>query len=373
MAVERGRMLIQARRFEQAKQQLAPLVAANPDNSLVWRLMALAHHGSEEYAQAQEAVTTALTLAPQQADLHVLLGRVLISRERIREGVDCAERALRIAPDLVDAHLLIAAGLAQVQRDLGRALWHAERARDLEPDSPRTHYIVGSTLFAYRTRKAAVRARMSLETALSIDPQYSDAWNFLGLTDLLRRRSASAMRSFIRALQSNPHSEAAADNLPLAVWVLVSRGWIWMFGVLLLNMVFTVFAELIGAQSPVAGVAAHLVGAALIAGASWWVVLRRLLAVFPESMRLAARRVLRRDPLVRPSWLGLVWAGIMQVVTLAVPWDLGHPTMIGISLCVWLSAPGYLVGRLLSRFWLARRRRSLQSKRRQQWQSVVVG
>lgn len=369
--LERGRTLIVAHQFDHARKVIAGLIAANPDNAVVWRMMALAHLGCEDYAEAHDAASRALALAPHNADMHVLLARVLIASDRVREGVESARAALRIEPDSVEAHLVIARGLTVVRQELDRALWHAERARDLEPDSARTHYAVGSALCAFRSRKAMVRARESLETALRIDPQYSSAWNDLGLTELRRHRSAHAARVFVTTLQLEPQSRTAAHNLPLAMWMLVMRGWFWGLGLLALTAVLMIVSSAFDADSIAAGILAHVVAVALVATASWWAVVRRLLKVFPRTMRTAAWRMLWHDRLVRPTWLGVAWSGLVQTVAVAVPWGLGHPTATGVVVCVWLSLPGYYVGRLVSGARLRRTTKDLEARRRQQWRAVV--
>jgi tetratricopeptide (TPR) repeat protein len=373
-ALERGRTLIVAHQFDQAKRVLADTIAANPHNAAVWRMMALAHLGSEDYPDALDAANQALALAPQSADMHLLLARVLIASDRVREGVELARTALRIAPDMVDAHLVLARGLTVVRQELDQALWHAERARELEPDSARTHYAVGSALCAFRTRKAALRARESLETALRIDPQHSAAWNDLGLTELRRNRSAQAARDFVTTLQLDPQSRTAAHNLPLAIWMLVTRRFFWAQGILVLTVTLMIVAAICDANSLAAGIVAHVVAVAMVATASWWVTVRRLLRVFPATMRTAAWRMLRQDRLVRPTWLGVVWSGLVQTVAVAVPWGMGglfNPTVNALLACVWLSAPGYYVGRFVSGARLRRTTKELEARRQQQWQAVV--
>lgn len=370
-SLERGRTLIVAHQFDHAKRVLAETIAANPDDAAVWRMMALAHLGSGDYAEALDAANRAVTLAPQSADMHLVLARVLIAADRIREGVESARFALGFRPELVDAHLLIARGLTIVRQELDQALWHAERARELEPDSARTHYAVGSALCAFRTKKTAQRAREALEAALRIDPQHSGAWNGLGLTDLRRRRSAQAARNFVTALQLDPQSTTASHNLPLAIWMLVTHRFLWAQSILALTVILMIVAAVFDAESVAAGIAAHVVAVAMVAAASWWAAVQRLLRVFPATMRTAAWRLLRHDRLVRPTWLGVVWSCLVQTIAVAVPWGPGDPVMNAVVGCVWLSVFGYYAGRLVSGMRLRQTTKELDARRQQQWQAIV--
>lgn len=374
--LERGRTLLVAHQYDRAKQVIAGLIPANPDNARMWRLMALAHLGSKDYAEALDAANRALALDPQNADMHLMLARVLIASDRIREGVDAAANALRIKPDSVDAHLLIARGLAQVRQELGSAVWHAHRAIELEPDSARTHYALGSALSSSSDRRRRMSARQALETALRIDPQHDGAWNDLGRIELARRRPARAARAFVTSLEIDPQSSAPAHNLPLAMWLLVARGWFWSAGLLLLTLFVLPFGAAFDEESIVLSVVGHVIFVAMVASMAWWISVRRLLRVFPRTMRTAAWRVLRHDRLVRPIWLGVAWLGLVQIVAVAVPWGLddhtGNAFLAGYGLCLWLGVPGYWIGRLVSLALVLRSGNEQAAKRRQQWQAVVA-
>lgn len=367
IVVARVGVLLQAGRFDEARQLLAPLIADEPDSSVLWQLMAVAHYGAEKYPEAQDAVTRAIALDPDNARFYLLFANILISAGYVGEGIQRAMRAIEIEPDLAEAHTLISMALAQLNYDRDRALWHAMRARDLEPDSAQAHYAVGAALMIGSSRRAAKQAYGPLNAALSIDPQLSDVWNHLAVAHLQRARSVRAVRGFVKALQLDPQSEVAAHNLPLAVWLLVIRGRWWVLGLLFFTALTAVMALELDAESAVAGYAARIVGALLIAGAAWWVLVHRLLRVFPTDMRLAAKDVLRRDRIVRPAWLGQAWAATWQIVTVAVPW--WNPAMIAV--CMWVSMLGMWAGTAISRAQIGKARKARQDERHRAWCAVV--
>ncbi|MGI8647874.1 MAG: hypothetical protein DLM55_00675 [Acidimicrobiales bacterium] len=365
--VARVGVLLQAGRFDEARQLLASLIADDPDNSMLWQLMAVAHYGAEKYSEAQDAVTRAIALDPDNAHSYLLFAKILISADCVGEGIQRAMRAIEIEPDLVEAHVLVSTALGQLNYGRDRALWHGMRARDLEPNSAQAHYAVGAALMIGDSRRAAKQAYAPLHAALSIDPQLSHVWNHLAIAHLRRARSVRAVRGFVTALQLDPQSEVAAHNLPLAVWLLVIRGRWWALGLLFFTAPTAVVALELDAESAVAGSAAHTVGALLIAGAAWWVLVHRLLRVFPADMRLAAKGVLRRDRLVRPAWLGQAWALAWQIATVAVPW--WNPAMIAV--CMWVSMLGMWVGTAISRVQIGKVRKARQDERHRAWSAAV--
>ncbi|MDA3626916.1 tetratricopeptide repeat protein [Saccharopolyspora sp. WRP15-2] len=362
--VEQVRNLLEAKRFDLAKQQLAPLLAAWPDNYLLWQLLALAHLGSREHAEAQQAVSQALALNPQDEDLHLLMCKVLVAWDRIGEGITWAQRALELNPNSAEAHLQIANGLAVVEKHLDQALWHAQRARDLEPDAALTHCVLGTVLVSMGGKQAARQAREPLETALRLDPQLAVAWNVMGLAALRSGRIKEALRAFITTLQLNPQSGDAAHNLPLAVWALVSRGRWWIFALLIPTAVLSALAF---TTTGIASVAIHVVGGALIAAGAWWALVLRIRNVFPESMRLAAINVLRRDRLVRPTLTGLAIGAVVQVLMVVGP--IGPA---GLGAAFWAAALGNFIGHRVSISRLNKATKALNAEREAQWLTVVT-
>ncbi|WP_190821822.1 tetratricopeptide repeat protein [Saccharopolyspora pogona] len=95
---------------------------------------------------------------------------------------------------------------------LDQALWHAQRARDLEPDSALTHCVIGIVLLSIGGRAAARQAREPLEVALRLDPQLPGVWNCLGLSALRTGRFVAALRAFITTLQLDPRSDNGSHN-----------------------------------------------------------------------------------------------------------------------------------------------------------------
>ncbi|MER7010804.1 tetratricopeptide repeat protein [Saccharopolyspora sp. NPDC000359] len=361
--VEKVRNLLEAGRYDLAKQLLAPLLASWPDYYHLWQLLALAHLGADEYPEAEQATAQAIAHNPQEVSLHLLMARVMVQWDRVGDSVAWAHRALELDPNSAEAHWTIANGLAMAGKHLDRALWHAQRARDLEPESPLAHTVVGTVLVSMGGR-ATRQAREPLEAALRLDPQFPNAWNATGLMALKTRRYKAALRAFITTLQLQPQSENGAHNLPLAVWALVSRGRWWIFALLIPTAVLSAFAHVTGGA---ASIAIHLAGAALLAAGAWWALFLRLRNVFPEAMRLAATNVLRRDRLVRPTWTGLATGAAIQVLAVLLPLGPASP-----GLAIWGTLLSSFIGHRVSTARLNRATKALTAEREAQWRTVVT-
>jgi hypothetical protein len=215
---------------------------------------------------------------------------------------------------------------------------------------------------AYRARLA----RNALRTALRLDLQMPHAWHALGVAKLGLGKCLGGLRAFITAQQLNPQSETGARYLAAAVCLLVAQGRWWIIGLLAPVAFLTSPEQLTGEVT--AQLALRIGGAILIAAAAYYVLVVRLLRVFPRSMRLAASQVLREDRLVRPTRIGLAIAAAAQVVAVAIPLPHQADWFLAFLLTLAGSTAGYVVARLR----LRKKAKVLQAEREAQWRTVVT-
>jgi tetratricopeptide (TPR) repeat protein len=87
---------------------------------------------SARFAAAETTITKALSLAPNYALAHVVLGCVLIFKKRVARGIAECEQALALDRNLAEAHALI----SMAKHFLGRSAeteFHAHEALRLSP------------------------------------------------------------------------------------------------------------------------------------------------------------------------------------------------------------------------------------------------
>ena len=115
-------ILIQLRRFDEAKELAARFIEANPRDYRGHYFLAAAKDGLLE-PDAADAVRRSLELKPDFAASHALLGKIRLREGSLKAAAESLERAVRYRPDLTQAHL----HLAQAYQKLGRA---ADAARE---------------------------------------------------------------------------------------------------------------------------------------------------------------------------------------------------------------------------------------------------
>jgi len=93
---------------------------------------------------------------------------------------------------------------------LGEAEKCLLRAREIKPDSPSVHNLMGFLAYQKKEFKEAMR---TFRRALQINPLYAEGWNNLGAAYLALSRFSDAKSAFEKAVGLNPNLEDALENL----------------------------------------------------------------------------------------------------------------------------------------------------------------
>jgi TolB-like protein len=122
---------------------------------------------ASRFASAEAALTKALSVAPNNAAAHLLLGRVQNFTNRAADGIAECERALALDPNLANAHAQI--GLAKLIIGRGEETEaHVTEALRLSPRDMRAYNWLGiaglAKLLLSRDEEAVVRLRRAVET-----------------------------------------------------------------------------------------------------------------------------------------------------------------------------------------------------------------
>lgn len=200
-------MLLDLKRYDEAASLLARIVAAGPEDSRAWCLLAAAHLGAGRYEEAAAAASRAITLAPSDDWPYRLASIAQLHLGKPTAAISSADEACRLAPDEWRAYICLAqAQLAREAAHLSQAepskvyFKAAERAAvnalRLAPHEPDAHFTAGRVSYAQRRWKAA---RAHQERALALDPAHSGALNELGRISLHRGGNLRAARHFIQA------------------------------------------------------------------------------------------------------------------------------------------------------------------------------
>ena len=276
----RASAMLDVRRYDEATSLLAQLVAAEPESSRAWCLMARAHLGADRYADATVAANRAVALDPGDEWPHRLASNALVHLGNFAGALRAAYEARRLAPSYWQTHVCVAQAALAAQR-LDLATEAATRARGLAPNEPDVHFLSGKVSLAGGDLTGA---RLHQERALALDPAHSGAMNELGRIRLRRHDSAGAIRHFISAARATPDERIYSRNIDVVLLRTVSRT-IYVFTLIALILIWVPAVTHLDRLPFVIGLGALAV---VTAGCFAWMVLR-----LPREARLMVRRTLR--------------------------------------------------------------------------------
>ncbi len=176
--VERGRLLLQRNRFDEAAHWFRQAIQSEPRWSFPYALLAVALSNTEG---------------------------------REREGVDAARRAVQEEPESAFNHAILSTTLRQLARDgqdslLREALAAADTATGLDPDNDFAHTARGHAQLRLRQWAAAETSALK---ALELDPDDTTATEILSAALLNQGKDGDHTHLVRSQLSQNPESAAA--------------------------------------------------------------------------------------------------------------------------------------------------------------------
>src|SRR6204780_5632132 len=102
--------MLDVRRFDEASQLLARIVAAEPESSRAWCLMAPAPLGADRYGEAIEVPNRAAALDPSDEWPHRLASNALVHLGNYGDALRAAREACRLPPRYWQTHVGLAQG-----------------------------------------------------------------------------------------------------------------------------------------------------------------------------------------------------------------------------------------------------------------------
>lgn len=318
----RASTMLDVGRCDEATALVSRVVAAEPDSSRAWCLLARAHLGTKRYVDAIGAANRAVGLDPADEWPHRLASNALIHLGNNADALRAAGEACRLAPDLWQTHVCVAqAALASAHLDIANAA--AARARALAPSEPDVHFLFGKVALASGT---LAEARSHQERALSLDPAHSGAMNELGRIRLKRHDTAGAIRHFMSAARSAPEEQIYSRNIDVVILRTVSTG-IYVFTLIALLLIWIPAVAHLTRLPFIIGLAV-LCAAALTCLA--WMLLR-----LPREARPLLRRTMFKRRVAGALALALGGVAVaFAIVALLPPKDVGQWFPIAVIITV---------------------------------------
>lgn len=202
-------------RPDDAERLLGQAVGLAPDNAEIHRLMGIASLMGGAHAKAIEHLQNALAKRPEDATIHMTLGSALVEIGANEDGLLHLGRACELAPDNAEAWCNFGVAL--------KYTGHMEQARDAFERALAIHPV------HIKARKKLVEVMVSLgDTAsavrmlrdtLSMQPDNVDAWVALGnvKTEILGSEDVRQIRDLL-------HRPGMTDNARIALGFTLAKG-----------------------------------------------------------------------------------------------------------------------------------------------------
>lgn len=206
--LERAKVLIELRRLSEAREQLAAVLAAEPDNAEAATYLAQAAYLDQRYREAADQSAAALRIQPRnQFAMRIHALALLNTGDAGRwQAQQVARQVVALGPEFAENHRILAIVLRECGH-LPEALAAIDRAVELDPDEADIHVARGSIL--RRMGHCGNRFRQgpaadAYHTALRLEPESAYAVHDLAIVELNGRRLRSALRGVLNAATMDP-------------------------------------------------------------------------------------------------------------------------------------------------------------------------
>lgn len=166
-----------------------------------------------ELTGAEALYRKALTLNPDNAEAHSILGGLLVERGQLTQGHEHLNRALELAPSNAVVHFNLANALTIERRNL-EAVQSWKKVVELEPTNLQARTNLGAVLLGLGR---LTEAEQVLRAALAKDPSYAPAHHNLGNVLLGLKRKDEASHAWREALRLDPNLFDSHLNLGLTM------------------------------------------------------------------------------------------------------------------------------------------------------------
>jgi tetratricopeptide (TPR) repeat protein len=206
---ERGRALVEMRRYADAVAAVRQALAADPNDAEALRLLAQAQLGAERYENALIAADRSLAVEPDSEWGHRLRSVALRCVGRGNLAMEAAREAVRLAPSFFHGHRTLGyAALEAFHMPVARSA--AIRVMELAPSEPDGYELMGH--IALKEKKWA-EAETMFRKVLALDPQSSTAHHNLGLALQAQNRWRQALRAYGEAARFDLSDGISANSI----------------------------------------------------------------------------------------------------------------------------------------------------------------
>ncbi|EPR34911.1 Tetratricopeptide repeat-containing protein [Alkalidesulfovibrio alkalitolerans DSM 16529] len=194
----KAHMLFLLKRFDEARELVATGKRDFPEVRDFWEIESWLHEEAGQYDEARLAIEEALTLWPDDTRLIYRLGVLQHLMGDDDAAIETMEQIIAIEPDNAEALNFVGYLLADMGRDLDRALVLIEEALEQKPDSG---HILDSLAWVHYRRGDLAKAWDAILLAVEKTPEDPTIWEHYGDIARAKGRVESARRGYRKALE----------------------------------------------------------------------------------------------------------------------------------------------------------------------------
>ncbi len=201
VGLERARMLLADRFYQQAVIQLQNVLRRDPQNLAALIDLVRSHEGLGQIDQAIEHAKHALELDPEYVQTYLTLARLESQKGDLDQAIELVDLAIDLDPKTPDVRIVKASFLNR-QTKFQQANTVLKEALSISPENPRLNAVYAHLVEARGGDVEAAEKR--LRSALEKDPFLDQGWRFLGRLLERTQRLGEAEKSYKNGLKSRP-------------------------------------------------------------------------------------------------------------------------------------------------------------------------
>lgn len=208
-AIKRAKVLINAARWDNAKQELFKALSADPGSATAHYYMSVCYYNLNELDKAKNEAKLAISLSPDYANAYLSLANIALKKEKYSEGLKAIKTALELDPARVDLHVTRSALLIN-SGDLKKGLNAAEEALRLDPNNK----TAGSNRTIALTKLGRHNeADIQANAVISGSPDSAMAWYQKGIQLFGSGKLDEAREAVLESLRLKPENKNAEELL----------------------------------------------------------------------------------------------------------------------------------------------------------------
>jgi tetratricopeptide (TPR) repeat protein len=232
--VERGDLLIDAGRKQEAADLISRALAQHPDDEDLLAVLARAQLGVDDRA-ALETATRVIAVMPGWAHGHVLASIAADNLGLKDEAERHARQAIELAPWSAGGYIVLVDAIGGRRGRRDEAAEAAEKTVEIDPANPAGHLCVGNVCMAYGDWAGAEAAYLR---ALEIDPDFTTAQANLAQCRHMKGVLGDAMLDVDTLLRLDPQDASARLVLDEIIYTMfVHAQWV-VFALAFVALVF---------------------------------------------------------------------------------------------------------------------------------------